>query len=99
MCSSDLPQGNLHMRYTARGRNIIWHDDALTQEAVACLNTFLASDSPYIFRHSLQPGEGYLANNVLHNRTAFDDNESQHRLLYRARYFDRIKDTDVLLTV
>ncbi len=92
------PKGNLHMRYTARGRNIMWRDDTLTQEAVACLNAFLASDSPYIFRHSLQPGEGYVTNNVLHNRMAFDDNESKHRLLYRARYFDRIMATDVPLT-
>lgn len=91
------PQGNLHMRYTARKRNIAWREDSLTQEAVACLSEFLASDSPYIFRHALQPGEGYLGNNVLHNRTAFEDNETQHRLLYRARYFDRIANTNVRL--
>ena len=91
------PRGNLHMRYTARKRNIAWHKDGLTQEAVSCLNEFLDSDSPYIFRHALQPGEGYLGNNVLHNRTAFEDDEQQHRLLYRARYFDRIANTDVQL--
>jgi hypothetical protein len=91
------PQGNLHMRYTARKRNIAWREDGLTQEAVSCLTAFLDSDSPYIFRHALQPGEGYLGNNVLHNRTAFEDDEQQHRLLYRARYFDRIAHTDVQL--
>ncbi len=92
------PMGNLHMRYTERKRNIVWRDDSLTREAVACLSEFLASDSPYIFRHALQPGEGYLGNNVLHNRMAFEDDQVQHRLLYRARYFDRIADTDVPLT-
>lgn len=92
------PQGNLHMRYTARKRNIAWREDNLTQEAVACLSEFLASESPYIFRHALQAGEGYLGNNVLHNRTAFEDDEAQQRLLYRARYFDRIANTDVQLT-
>jgi len=96
--STDL-KGNLHMRFSARKRNIIWRKDSLTQEAVACLNTFLQSDSPYIFRHDLQPGEGYLANNVLHNRTAFEDDEAHQRLLYRARYFDRIANTDVHLIV
>ncbi|MDH5444188.1 MAG: TauD/TfdA family dioxygenase [Gammaproteobacteria bacterium] len=90
--------GNLHMRYTARKRNIAWREDALTQEAVACLTEFLDSDSPYIFRHALQPGEGYLGNNVLHNRTVFEDDEVHHRLLYRARYFDRISNTDVRLS-
>jgi len=92
------PKGNLHMRYTARTRSIAWREDSLTQEAVACLSEFLSSDSPYIFRHALQPGEGYLGNNVLHNRMAFEDDAGQHRLLYRARYFDRIAHTDVQLT-
>lgn len=91
------PHGNLHMRYTARTRSIAWREDGLTREAVACLSEFLASDSPYIFRHALQPGEGYLGNNVLHNRMAFEDDGEQHRLLYRARYFDRIANTDVHL--
>lgn len=92
------PCGNLHMRYTARKRSIAWREDSLTQEAVACLSDFLASDSPYIFRHRLQSGEGYLGNNALHNRSAFEDNEAQQRLFYRARYFDRIAATDVQLT-
>ena len=94
--SIDL-HGNLHMRYTARTRSIAWREDSLTQEAVACLSEFLASDSPYIFRHRLQPGEGYLGNNALHNRTAFEDDEAQQRLFYRARYFDRIAATNVQL--
>ena len=92
--STDL-RGNLHMRFTARKRNIVWRKDGLTQEAVACLHALLESNSPYIFRHDLQPGEGYLSNNVLHNRTAFEEDEAHHRLLYRGRYFDRIAGTDV----
>lgn len=89
--------GNLHMRYTARKRNIIWKDDTATMEAVAFLEELMGSDSPYIFRHHLLPGEGLLCNNVLHTRTRFEDDEKAHgkRLLYRARYFDRIADTDV----
>lgn len=91
------PNGNLHMRYTARTRSIEWRQDSLTQQAVACLVEFLNSNSPYIFRHALQSGEGYLGNNSLHNRLAFTDDGVQQRLLYRARYFDRIADTDVEL--
>ncbi|MDH5181769.1 MAG: TauD/TfdA family dioxygenase [Gammaproteobacteria bacterium] len=90
-------QGNLHMRYTARTRSIVWREDKLTSEAVACMKAFMEDDSnPWIFRHRLQPGEGYLGNNVLHNRLAFADSEQQQRLLYRARYFDRIAHTDVM---
>lgn len=89
--SVDPATGALHMRYTARTRSIEWHADQATLAARDCLRDLLASDSPYIFRHRLAPGQGVLANNVLHARTAFeDDANGKQRLLYRARYFERI---------
>ena len=81
--------GSLHMRYTARTRSVIWRDDSLTQEATACLTEFLASDSPYILRAGLEPGQGLICNNVLHDRSGFDEDENHKRLLYRLRYYDR----------
>jgi hypothetical protein len=33
---------------------------------------------------------GLLCNNVLHDRAAFDDDAAAPRLLYRARYHERI---------
>lgn len=88
------PWGELHMRYTARARNIVWRDDAATRDAVAFLSDTLAADGPYIFHHRLAPGEGLICNNVLHNRTAFHDGDGdQGRLLYRGRYLDRIAAT------
>lgn len=87
---------SLHMRYSARTRHVVWREDSLTREARACLSEFLASDSPYIFQYRLHPGEGVITNNVLHNRTAFrDEVEGKHRLLYRARYYDRIAGTEL----
>lgn len=86
--------GNLHMRYSARTRNIIWSDDALTADATAMLTDCL-SNSPYILRYKLEAGQGVICNNVLHNRTSFEDSDVQHRLLYRARFYDRVADTDV----
>ena len=80
----------LHMRYTARTRSIVWRDDPLTAQAVGFLSELMASDNQYIYRHRLAAGEGVLCHNVLHNRTAFEDDESQQRLILRARYFDRI---------
>lgn len=85
---------NLHMRYSARTRNIIWGDDAITAEAVAKISDFL-ENSPYILRYMLQAGQGVICNNVLHNRTSFEDSNSQHRLLYRARFYDRVEETSV----
>lgn len=85
--------GELHMRYTERKRNIVWKDDPLTLEAVACLQEILAGDSPYIFRGRLEPGMGLVSNNILHDRSAFSDDTSHKRLLYRARYYDRVEGT------
>ncbi len=83
--------GNLHMRYTARTRSIEWKQDAATLAAVAALERLLASSTPHIFHTRLEPGMGLLCNNVLHDRSAFtDDPTHPPRLLYRARYLDRI---------
>ncbi len=88
--------GSLHMRYTARTRSVIWRDNALTREATACLTEFLSSDSPYILKAGLEPGQGLICNNVLHDRSGFDDDENHKRLLYRLRYYDRA-DTSISL--
>jgi alpha-ketoglutarate-dependent taurine dioxygenase len=80
----------LTMRYTARTRSIVWKDDASTRAAVAMLEQILASDSPHIHHARLESGMGVLCNNVLHDRSAFVDAPDIQRLLYRARYYDRI---------
>ena len=85
--------GQLHMRYTARKRNIIWKQNAYVQQAVKLLEDFMKSDSPYIYRGTLQSGQGLICNNVLHNRSAFEDDDDHHRLLYRLRYYDRMRQT------
>jgi alpha-ketoglutarate-dependent taurine dioxygenase len=83
--------GNLHMRYTARTRSITWKQDPATKAAVAALECLLASDTPHVFKARLEPGMGLLCNNVLHDRSAFSDDPAHApRLLYRARYLDRI---------
>ena len=88
--SVDPHDGTLHMRYTARTRSIEWKDDPTVRAAVAFLGRLLATPSPYIFRLTLQPGMGLLSNNVLHDRSGFADDPERPRLIYRARYYDRI---------
>ena len=83
------PDGHLHMRYTDRSRSIEWREDSLLSEAVARLKELLKTPSPWHFKGKLEAGQGLLSNNVLHTRDGFNDGE-QARLLYRARYFDRI---------
>ena len=90
--SVDKATGSLHMRYSARKRNIEWRDDAITRQAVERITELLADESKTL-KYRLDAGQGVICNNVLHNRTGFEDSETQQRLMYRARYFDRIAGT------
>jgi len=85
---------SLHMRFSARTRNIEWKDNAVTLEAVECMKGLLNENNPYVITYGMQAGEGIIANNILHNRTAFIDSEveNEKRLLYRARYYDRVRE-------
>ncbi len=87
----DADSQALCMRYTARKRNIVWKQDKTVQHALAFLHEVL-QDNQYIFRYSLKAGEGVICNNVLHNRTAFEDyqDESKKRMLYRGRFYNRV---------
>jgi hypothetical protein len=89
--SRDVRSGTIHMRYSARKKNIQWRDDDMTRAAREFLTEVLADDNGFVFRYRLQAGEGLISNNVLHNRTAFEDDPGRGRLLYRARFFDRIQ--------
>ena len=82
------------MRYTARKRNIEWSGDPLVQEAVKALEQLLDSNMPEIFHGRLEAGMGLVCNNVLHDRSGFSDHAAvPRRLLYRARYYDRVAET------
>lgn len=88
--SVDARDGRLHMRYTARTRSIVWKDDAATRASVAFLRQLLQTDTARVLRVRLERGMGLVCNNVLHARSAFTDDPDQPRLLFRARYLDRI---------
>jgi len=82
--------GKIHMRYSARKKNIQWRADAVATAAREFLSELLEDSNGPVFHYHLQAGEGLISNNVLHNRTAFSDGADNQRLLYRARFFDRI---------
>lgn len=90
--SIDPATGSLHMRYSARKKNISWRDDPFTREAADRIGELLKDES-MVLRHRLLAGQGIIGNNVLHNRTAFEDKGTMKRLMYRARYYDRIAGT------
>lgn len=93
--SVDPDDGALNMRYTARTRSIVWKDDAVTRDAVSFLEALLTPPVSFAFRVRLEAGEGIVCNNVLHSREAFTDDSASNRkrLLWRARYRDRIAGT------
>jgi hypothetical protein len=70
--------------------SIEWKSDAATRAALAALEEILAQASPFVFRGRLEPGMGLVSNNVLHTRTPFTDSPQHQRLIYRARYYERI---------
>jgi alpha-ketoglutarate-dependent taurine dioxygenase len=90
-----LPGGSLHMRFSARTRNIEWKQGSKTQEALACLNEFLDNGDTPVYHYRLMSGQGVICNNVLHARKGFEDGAGEEftRLLYRARYYDRVENT------
>ena len=86
--------GDLHMRYTARTRSVAWKGDAATGAAAARLLQILDGDAECVLRTRLAPGMGLVCNNVLHERSAFQDSPGRERLLYRARYVERMAGTE-----
>lgn len=84
--------GSLHMRYSARQRNVIWKDDAATRDAAAFLLDLFKRGDDHILRYRLQAGEGVITNNILHRRDGFRDDPTSgaKRLIYRARYYQRL---------
>lgn len=86
--------GNLAMRYTARTRSISWRDDVTTTQAVEFLNHLLADNEPLIQTIKMRPGQGVINNNVLHNRTGFENGgTTDGRLLYRIRFHQRAQNS------
>lgn len=88
--SVDAQDGSLHMRYTARSRSIEWKADAATRTAVQALETILREGRSGVWRVRLASGMGVVGHNVLHTRFAFEDDPAYPRLLYRARFLDRV---------
>lgn len=84
------PDGTLHMRYTARTVSIAWREDATTQVARDALERMLVAPTPWTLHGRLEPGMGLVSNNVLHDRSGFTETADRRRLLYRARYYQRV---------
>ena len=83
--------GALQMRYTSRPRNIVWKTDRQSTRALDLVRELLvAGDGMVEIR--LRRGQGLICTNLLHGREAYvDDRAGPPRLVFRARYLDRIR--------
>jgi hypothetical protein len=91
----DPGTGRMQMRYTARTRSIEWRDDPATREAEGFLREDLAAGDPLARKIRLEPGQGILNNNVLHDRTPFanDASKGHERVIFRVRFHNRVGET------
>lgn len=89
---SVLDDGYLDMRYTARKKNIHWKNSGDVMQAKRILEEILENDAAIVTRR-LEENEGLICNNVLHDRSGFQDDPGSPRLLYRLRYLDRVTDS------
>jgi len=81
---------SLQMRYTSRPRNIVWKTDRRSAQALNLVREILVDGGASIDIR-LQPRQGIVCNNILHGRQAFHNSDfDPARLVYRARYYDRI---------
>lgn len=92
--SFDPNSGHLHMRYTNRSHNVRWNSDPEVRQAVAYLRATIDNAAAFSISHKLEAGQGVICNNVLHKRSAFNNGPEaeRQRLVYRARYYDRVVD-------
>ena len=89
--SVDPETQQLHMRYSARPRNIGWKKDRLSVRAVQLIREILMEDDQ-VLRLKLGRGEGVICNNLLHGRSAFcDEDGAGQRLYLRARFSQPVR--------
>ncbi|RLA05549.1 MAG: taurine catabolism dioxygenase TauD, partial [Gammaproteobacteria bacterium] len=73
--------GALHMRYSARPRNIGWKSDKVSERVIKLIREILIDDSAVI-EFKLDAGQGIICNNILHGRKEFSDADAtRSRLL------------------
>jgi hypothetical protein len=74
-------------QYTAKSRRVT--------ECSRCISPLLHPTwvLPCIYRATLQPGQGLIGNNVLHDCSGFEEDKDHKQLLYRLHYYQRIAET------
>ncbi len=84
--------GHLCHRFSFRKTDMAWSADTDVAAARAVLEASIAAEAAHVIEGRLESGMGLVSNNVLHTREKLVDSDdpAQKRLLFRARFYDRV---------
>ncbi len=85
-------EGYLCHRFSFRKMDMAWSEDSEILAAKDVLESLILNESEYVIEGRLESGMGLISNNIIHTRERLvDSNEvSKKRLLFRARFYDRV---------
>jgi hypothetical protein len=84
--------GHLCHRFSFRKTDMAWSDKSDVAAARKVLESLISEESAHVIEGRLESGMGLISNNVLHTRERLVDSgdAARKRLLFRARFYDRV---------
>lgn len=84
--------GHLCHRFSFRKTDMTWTEDSDVAAAGKVLESLISEESAHVIEGRLESGMGLISNNVLHTRERLVDSDdaANKRLLFRARFYDRV---------
>jgi hypothetical protein len=84
--------GHLRHRFSFRKTDMAWSEQSDVGAARKVLESLIADESAHVIEGRLESGMGLISNNVLHTRERLVDSDdaTKKRLLFRARFYDRV---------
>ena len=84
--------GHLCHRFSFRKTDMAWSEDDDVVAARKAMESLISGEAEHVIEGRLESGMGLVSNNVLHTREKLvDSDDAAHkRLLFRARFYDRV---------
>lgn len=84
--------GHLCHRFSFRKTDMAWSEERDVSAARQVLESLISDEPAQVIEGRLESGMGLISNNVLHTREPLVDSDdaAQKRLLFRARFYDRV---------
>ena len=84
--------GHLCHRFSFRKTDMAWSGDSDVAAAGHVLESLISDEPAHVIEGRLESGMGLISNNVLHTRERLVDSDdaAKKRLLFRARFYDRV---------